>query len=109
MGYVRLPLNIASVLLVAATFLTAQCKEYWQFLLCQGIAIGVRRVSPSRAAMLLRTNCQRDRRTVTGCVWDDLRCLDGPPRALVQAQAWACVRGDGLGLERRRHDISHYH
>ena len=41
MGYTKLPLTIASALLVAATFLTAQCKEYWQFLLCQGFATGV--------------------------------------------------------------------
>ncbi|PIL24396.1 MFS general substrate transporter [Ganoderma sinense ZZ0214-1] len=41
MGYVKLPLGIASTLLVTATFLTAECKEYWQFLLCQGIAIGL--------------------------------------------------------------------
>ena len=45
MGYVKLPLGLASALLVVATFLTAECKEYWQFLLCQGIAIGVRLVS----------------------------------------------------------------
>jgi hypothetical protein len=29
-------------LLVVATFLTAQCREYWHFLLCQGLAVGVR-------------------------------------------------------------------
>jgi len=29
-------------LLVVATFLIAQCTHYWQFLLCQGFAIGVR-------------------------------------------------------------------
>ena len=45
MGYVKLPLALASALLVTATFLTAECKEYWQFLLCQGIAIGVRRLT----------------------------------------------------------------
>ncbi|KAJ7072762.1 major facilitator superfamily domain-containing protein [Mycena amicta] len=31
----------ASALLVVATFLTAECKEYWQFLLCQGFAVGL--------------------------------------------------------------------
>jgi hypothetical protein len=40
-GYFKLPLVIASVVLVASTFLIAECKEYWQFLLCQGIATGV--------------------------------------------------------------------
>ena len=42
MGYVKAPLGGASALLVAVTFLTAQCTQYWQFLLCQGIALGVR-------------------------------------------------------------------
>ena len=42
MGYTKAPLGLASVMLVATTFLTAQCKEYWQFILCQGIATGVR-------------------------------------------------------------------
>ncbi|KAJ3521404.1 hypothetical protein NM688_g9021 [Phlebia brevispora] len=40
-GWLRLPLGIASACLITATFLTAQCKEYWQFLLCQGFAIGL--------------------------------------------------------------------
>ncbi|KAF9017424.1 hypothetical protein BDZ89DRAFT_379329 [Hymenopellis radicata] len=31
-----------SALLVTATFLIGQCHEYWQFLLCQGFAVGVR-------------------------------------------------------------------
>ncbi|KAH8106911.1 MFS general substrate transporter [Cristinia sonorae] len=39
-GYVRLPISIASATLVASTFLTAECKKYWQFLLCQGILAG---------------------------------------------------------------------
>ncbi|KAI0748396.1 MFS general substrate transporter [Daedaleopsis nitida] len=41
MGYTKLPLFCASVVLVAATFLTAQCTQYWQFLLCQGVALGI--------------------------------------------------------------------
>lgn len=32
----------ASALIIFATFLIPECKEYWQFLLCQGLAIGVR-------------------------------------------------------------------
>ena len=42
MGYVKLPIGLASALLVAVTFLTAECKEYWQFLVCQGFGCGVR-------------------------------------------------------------------
>ncbi|RPD54932.1 MFS general substrate transporter [Lentinus tigrinus ALCF2SS1-7] len=41
MGYLRLPVGLASALLVACTFLTAECKEFWQFLLFQGIGIGL--------------------------------------------------------------------
>lgn len=41
MGLFRIPLALASAFLVVATFLVAECKEYWQFLLCQGFAVGV--------------------------------------------------------------------
>lgn len=41
MGWFRMPVLIASSVLVAATFLVAQCTEFWQFVLCQGIAVGV--------------------------------------------------------------------
>lgn len=40
-GIFRLCLFFSSVVLIAAIFLTAQCKEYWQFFLCQGIAVGI--------------------------------------------------------------------
>ena len=41
LGYFRLVFLISSGVLVGATFLTAQCTQYWQFLLCQGILVGV--------------------------------------------------------------------
>ncbi|KZT69233.1 MFS general substrate transporter [Daedalea quercina L-15889] len=41
MGHFKVPLFCASALLVAATFLVAECKEFWQFILCQGIAVGL--------------------------------------------------------------------
>ncbi|KIY49057.1 MFS general substrate transporter [Fistulina hepatica ATCC 64428] len=41
LGYFKLPVFAASVLLIAATFLVAQCTQYWQFLLCQGFAVGI--------------------------------------------------------------------
>ncbi|TDL27329.1 MFS general substrate transporter [Rickenella mellea] len=41
LGWFRAPLLSASCTMVAATFLTAECKAYWHFLLCQGIAIGL--------------------------------------------------------------------
>ncbi|KAF8065358.1 major facilitator superfamily domain-containing protein [Lyophyllum atratum] len=41
LGYFRTIFLTSSALLVTATFLVAECKEYWQFLLCQGIVIGL--------------------------------------------------------------------
>ncbi|KAF9440791.1 MFS general substrate transporter [Macrolepiota fuliginosa MF-IS2] len=41
LGYFHVIFLSSSTLLVLATFLTAQCTEYWQFLLCQGVAVGL--------------------------------------------------------------------
>ncbi|KAF5347930.1 hypothetical protein D9756_010137 [Leucocoprinus leucothites] len=41
LGYFRYVFIFSSSLLIATTFLAAQCTEYWQFLLCQGIASGI--------------------------------------------------------------------
>ena len=40
-GHFKLPLFCASVVLVGATFVTAECTEYWQFLLVQGCVSGL--------------------------------------------------------------------
>ncbi|KIK66365.1 hypothetical protein GYMLUDRAFT_38175 [Collybiopsis luxurians FD-317 M1] len=40
-GIFKLPYALASALLIATSFLTGQCTQYWQFLLCQGIALGL--------------------------------------------------------------------
>ncbi|KAK0498269.1 major facilitator superfamily domain-containing protein [Armillaria luteobubalina] len=40
-GYFKVPFLLASILLVVATFLVAECSQYWHFLLCQGVAIGM--------------------------------------------------------------------
>jgi MFS transporter, MCT family, solute carrier family 16 (monocarboxylic acid transporters), member 10 len=40
-GQFRIPLSVASIVLVVSTFLIAECTQYWQFLLCQGIAVGL--------------------------------------------------------------------
>ncbi|KAG6872973.1 hypothetical protein C0995_004512 [Termitomyces sp. Mi166 len=39
-GYLRSILLTSSALLITATFLVAQCTQYWHFVLCQGIVIG---------------------------------------------------------------------
>ncbi|KAM5545702.1 hypothetical protein V8D89_000740 [Ganoderma adspersum] len=41
LGYFRLPVFASSVLFVACMFLTAECTQYWQFLLCQGFGMGI--------------------------------------------------------------------
>ncbi|KAI0797521.1 MFS general substrate transporter [Abortiporus biennis] len=41
MGHFKVMLLVSSAIVVTATFLIAQCKEYWQFLLCQGFAVGL--------------------------------------------------------------------
>ncbi|KAF5364629.1 hypothetical protein D9758_005540 [Tetrapyrgos nigripes] len=40
-GIFKIPFFLASVVLVVAIFLTAECKQYWHFLLCQGFAVGI--------------------------------------------------------------------
>ena len=41
-GHLHGPLIVASAIFVTSIFLTGECKEYWQFMLCQGVAFGVR-------------------------------------------------------------------
>lgn len=41
LGWFRLPFALGSVTVVVSAFLVAECKVYWQFLLCQGILVGV--------------------------------------------------------------------
>jgi MCP family monocarboxylic acid transporter-like MFS transporter 10 len=36
----RIPVHIATVVMAVSTILVAECKEYWQFVLCQGIVTG---------------------------------------------------------------------
>jgi len=41
LGYFRWVFLFSSALLIVTTFLAAECTQYWQFLLCQGIASGL--------------------------------------------------------------------
>ncbi|KAF7308875.1 MFS domain-containing protein [Mycena kentingensis (nom. inval.)] len=41
LGYFRIPCLVASTLLVALTFLVGECHQYWHFVLCQGVGIGL--------------------------------------------------------------------
>ena len=49
-GYFRIPFLTASSVLVICTFLIAECTQYWHFMLCQGLAIGVRTIIYMRAS-----------------------------------------------------------
>ncbi|KAI0267812.1 MFS general substrate transporter [Gloeopeniophorella convolvens] len=40
-GHFHVPYIIASISLVACTLLTAECKNFWQLWLCQGLGVGV--------------------------------------------------------------------
>jgi hypothetical protein len=44
LGYFRMLFSLGSAGLVTTTFLIAECNQYWQFLLAQGIMVGVRPV-----------------------------------------------------------------
>ncbi|KAG1734341.1 MFS general substrate transporter [Suillus lakei] len=41
LGYFKIPCFAASCVIVASTFLTAECTQFWQFFLVQGLSIGV--------------------------------------------------------------------
>ena len=45
LGYFRHTLIISSIFMTVANFLIAECKKYWQFILCQGILLGVSDIS----------------------------------------------------------------
>jgi hypothetical protein len=42
LGYFKVPFFVGTVILIVATVLTGQCREYWSFLFCQGVTVGVR-------------------------------------------------------------------
>ena len=41
LGHFRLPYFVGSMGIVTTTLLVAECKQYWQFLLVQGVLFGV--------------------------------------------------------------------
>ncbi|KXN82270.1 Riboflavin transporter MCH5 [Leucoagaricus sp. SymC.cos] len=41
LGYLKAPFLIGTLVFILATFLVAECHEYWHFLLCQGFTIGL--------------------------------------------------------------------
>lgn len=83
MGYLRLPVSIASALLILFTFLTAECKEFWQFLLCQGFGVGVRLRLSGSACKDHAHACHCTRFAAASCSpLRSARCLTGSSRSL---------------------------
>jgi MFS family permease len=41
LGYFKIPFFAATCVLVVCTFLTAECTQFWQLFLTQGVGIGV--------------------------------------------------------------------
>ncbi|KAG1782396.1 MFS general substrate transporter [Suillus placidus] len=41
LGYFKIPFFVASCILIACTFLTAECTQFWQLFLTQGVGLGV--------------------------------------------------------------------
>ncbi|KAK7030429.1 hypothetical protein VNI00_014173 [Paramarasmius palmivorus] len=41
LGYFKIPFLISSACIVLSAFLTAQCTQYWHFILCQGLLTGI--------------------------------------------------------------------
>lgn len=91
LGYFKLPFFFASCLLVAATFLVAQCTEYWHFLLCQGFAVGVR----EDYEFILYLGSQGN----LAWLWDDIRACHGRYFSLVQEATWTCARFHGSRIK----------
>lgn len=60
-GYLKLPMAIASTVLVAALLLLAQCTAYWQVLLCQGLTCGLACGTMYGPAMTVLGHWFRDR------------------------------------------------
>ena len=58
-GYLHVPMIIASIVLVVCTFLIAECHEYWHFLLCQGFGVGVSVMNLAFAISLSLTGCDQ--------------------------------------------------
>lgn len=85
LGYLKLPFLIGTILLIVATFLVAECHTYWEFLLCQGLAVGVR-------SLYVIAFCLQDfSMHSTGGMWNVFWANDEHHRSLVQEKAWHCV------------------
>ncbi|KIK92799.1 hypothetical protein PAXRUDRAFT_553782 [Paxillus rubicundulus Ve08.2h10] len=41
LGYFKIPFFVASCVLVACSFIIAECTKYWQFFLVQGLGVGI--------------------------------------------------------------------
>ena len=83
LGYFRSIFVPCSIVLVVATFLVAECHVYWQFLLCQGFAVGVgffAFIHRIQSLILIALACVRRN------IWPNNGCYS----PLVQKEAGSC-------------------
>ena len=100
LGYFKHTLVTACIAMAAANFLISECKEYWQFLLCQGIAVGV----SIAVALISVTYLCRLLALVRCHLRADTRCR----LTLVQAQKRHSPRIHGCRLEYWRHHLPYH-
>lgn len=98
-GHFKIPFFVASCLLVAATFLVPLCTEYWHFLLCQGIAVGV-------SSQILTYQISTVSHLVTGWMRHNIWSCNGCDFALVQKAERNRFRFDCDWLKHRRNCLS---
>lgn len=91
LGVFKLPLFVASCLMVLATFLTAECKQYWQFLLCQGFVVGVSAFNYLLLLWVYEINC-------LDCLRSLFRTRHSGHLSLVQKAERLRARYDGMWL-----------
>ena len=85
LGYLKLPYFITSCLLLTCVFLTAECTQYWQFFLAQGLSGGVGSVLLSA---VLTHNLES-----TACEWNLIWTSSGGYPSLVFEEEWVGSRG----------------
>jgi hypothetical protein len=71
LGHFRLPFLFGSILVVISSVITAECKKYWHFLLCQGILTGVRQfIRQTRVAHFVLSSCRLEAEFASGLLWE---------------------------------------
>lgn len=104
-GYLHLPLLIGSVMLAVCTLLVAECTVYWQFLLCQGFAVGVR---PTGPRVFPPPKPSYELTASVDLLRHGLRAGGRRRRALVQEAQGPRARSYGVWIEHGRNGVPCY-